>query len=389
MRHPTRREILQWCASLPFLKTASALGLFNNDNPRSIDWSAGVVENAMHLWVEPAAAGRWGYQAALYMYGQYLVYLRNRDPRYLNYVQRWVDGNLNEDGTIKSSLDALDYMLGGIVLLALFRETNQPKYKTAAQTIRKRFDTYPRTQDGGFWHATSRQHQLWLDGMYMSMPFLIRYGAMFDDQQYACDEATRQLLIYAKHLNDPTTGLLFHAYDESGKQSWADPVTHHSSVFWCRSIGWYGMALIEVLEILPRDHPQRANLIALVHQLAKAYERYQDPKTGLWYEVVDKGSLPANWHETSSSCMYTYTLSKAIERHYIGRHYRHVMRKGYAGVLSQLSRDNNGLVHIENICEGTNVSDLNYYLSRPRKTDDLHGIGAFLIMNEQMRIAGV
>jgi unsaturated rhamnogalacturonyl hydrolase len=147
------------------------------------------------------------------------------------------------------------------------------------------------------------------------------------------------------------------------------------------------MAIIEVLEILPHDHPQRENLIALVRQLAKAYERYQDRETGLWYQVVDQASLPANWHETSSSCMYTYTLSKAIERGYIGSQYRKTMRNGYAGVLTQLSRDNDGFVHIENICDGTNVSDLNYYLARARKTDDLHGIGAFLIMNEQMRKA--
>jgi unsaturated rhamnogalacturonyl hydrolase len=310
MKQTTRREVLQWCATLPLLQATRSYGLFKSRHAESVDWSVGVVENAMHRWQEPSDVGRWGYQAALYLYGQYLVYLRKRDPRHLTYIQRWVDGNLNEDGTIKNALNALDYMLGGNLLLVLFKETNQTKYKTAAESIHKRLDTYPRTQDGGFWHATSRQHQLWLDGMYMSMPFLVRYGAMFNDEQYACDEATRQLLIYAKHLNDPATGLLFHAYDESGKQPWSDPVTHHSAVFWCRSIGWYGMSLIEVLEILPRSHSQRNDLIALVRQLAKAYERYQDPKSGLWYQVVDKGSIPENWLETSSSCMYTYTLSK-------------------------------------------------------------------------------
>ena len=385
---PTRRNILQWCAALPLFEATRSHALFGHQAP-TVDWSVGLVETSMRRWTEPASVGRWGYQAALYLYGQYLVYQRTRDPRYLTYVQTWVDGNLNPDGTIKNALNALDYMLPGILLLALHKETNEPKYKTAAESIRKRLDTYPRTADGGFWHATSRQHQLWLDGMYMSMPFLVRYGAAFNDQQYAFDEVTRQLLIYAKHLNDPATGLLFHAYDESGKQPWADPVTHHSAVFWCRSIGWYGMALIEVLEILPQDHPQRNELIALVRQLAKAYAHYQDPKTGLWYEVVDKGTLPANWLETSSSSMYTYTLSKAMERGYIGHNYRNTMRRGYAGVLTQLSRDPDGSVHIHNICDGTNVSDLAYYLARPRKSDDLHGLGAFLIMNEQLRKPGI
>lgn len=145
--------------------------------------------------------------------------------------------------------------------------------------------------------------------MYMSMPFLVRYGATFNDQQYCFDEATRQLLLYAKHLNDPATGLLFHAYDESGHQPWADPVTHHSAVFWCRSIGWYGMALIEVLELLPQNHPQRPDLIALVQQLAKAYAHYQDPNTGLWYQVVDKASLPANWLEIRKSLRHKNILA--------------------------------------------------------------------------------
>lgn len=162
------------------------------------------------------------------------------------------------------------------------------------------------------WHAYSRQHQLWLDGMYMSMPFLVRYGLAFNDSHYAFDEAANQLLIYARHLNDSASGLLFHAYDESGKQPWADPVTHHSSVFWCRFIGWYGMALTEVLEHMPHRHHHRKQLIMLVAQLCKAYREHQDASSGLWYQVVDKGSDPLNWVETSSTCMFTYTLPKAV-----------------------------------------------------------------------------
>lgn len=172
-------------------------------------------------------------------------------------------------------------MLPGNLLLVLFKETKNERYRKALEAIRQRFDTYPCTEDGAFWHALSRQHQLWLDGMYMSMPFLVRYGKAFGEEKYTSDEAVKQLLIYAKHLNDPSSGLLFHAYDESGKQFWADPVTHHSSIFWCRAIGWYGMALIEVLEMLPHHHPQRKDLIALVRQLTTAYGKCQDQATGL------------------------------------------------------------------------------------------------------------
>jgi unsaturated rhamnogalacturonyl hydrolase len=105
---------------------------------------------------------------------------------------------------------------------------------------------------------------------------------------YANDEVTKQLLIYYKHLNDPATGLLWHAYDESGAQAWANPTTHTSAYHWCRAIGWFGMTLIQILDILPKNHPQRNELIKIVQQLAQAYEKYQDPKTGLWYQIVDK-----------------------------------------------------------------------------------------------------
>ena len=145
------------------------------------------------------------------------------------------------------------------------------------------------------------------------------------------------------------------------------------------------MALVEVLELLPHNHPQRDDLIKQLKQLAAAYQKYQDPVTGLWYQVIDKASTPGNWLETSSSCMYTYTLSRAMERGYIAKHYAEVARKGYSGVLTQLSRDDEGFAHIANICEGTNVGDLAFYLARPHSTDDFHGIGAFLIMNEQLR----
>jgi len=396
MTEISRRDLLMMGISLSVsARMAGASGLFIDAGPRvdahakeAFDWSRGVISTTMHGKPIPKDLGNWGYAVSLYLYGQYLFYLRTRDKQYLDYIQGWVDSHVSAGGVIDKKIDALDYMLPGNLLLVLFKETGQQKYKTAAESIRKRLNTYPRTEDGGFWHAVSRQHQLWLDGMFMSMPFLVRYGAAFDEKKYTCDEAADQLLIYARHLNDPATGLMFHAYDESGQQPWSDPVTHHSAIFWCRAIGWFGMALIEVLELLPQEHPNRAALIAQVGQLVSAYEKYQDSATWLWYQVVDKGNLPANWLETSSSCMYTYTISRAIERVYIAKRYARVSKKGYDGVLTKLSRDEDGFAHIADICEGTNVGDLNFYLARPRSADDFHGLGAFLIMNEQLRKKG-
>ena len=359
------------------------------------DWSVAMVESTMKRYPTAKDPGSWGYAKSLYLYGQYLVYKRTHDPRYLKYIKDWIDMHVDAIGVVRSAnaqgevrevnFDNLDSMLPGNLLLLLYQETKEPRYKLAADRIRKRFDTYPRTKDGGFWHADSksREWQLWGDGVFMSMPFLVRYGAMFGDAKYANDEAVHQLLTYNSHLSDPRTGLMFHAYDESGQQTWADKETRHSAEMWCRAMGWFGMTLIEVLELLPRDHPMRPLLVGQVMLLVKAWARYQDEKTGLWYQVVDKGDNPANWLETSSSSMYTYVTAMAVDRGYVEKKYLAGVKRGYAGVLTKISLDQDGQTNLTDICEGTNVADLAYYFARKRNTNDFHGLGAFLIMNEK------
>lgn len=353
------------------------------------DLSVAVVEQTIKLHPTPSSLGPWGYTRGLTLYAMEKVYERTRDPRYLRYIQAWADSHVNAQGEIDHSIDALDDMQPGMLMLSLYRDTHEPRYKLAAQRIRSRFDSYPRTQDGGLWHGavTEHTHQLWLDGTYMSLPFLVQYGELFGDRKYAYSEATKQLLVYASHLNDPKTGLLFHAYDELGTQPWAQPDTHHSSYFWARSIGWYGMALVEVLDTMPKDDPGRPKLIALVRQLVGAFERFQDPKTGLWSNVVDRPNQPGNWLESSASSMYIYVISKAVQRGYVKKSYGAVACKGYRGMLMQLIANPDRDVSVTNICAGSVVGDQAYYLARPRNTDDIHGIGAFLLMNEQMRSA--
>ena len=354
-----------------------------------------MVESTMKRYPTAKDLGSWGYAKSLYLYGQYLVYKRTHDPRYLKYIKDWIDDHVDANGVVTSAnaqgevnevkFDNLDSMLPGNLLLLLYQETKEPKYKLAADRIRKRFDTYPRTKDGGFWHATgkSREWQLWGDGVFMALPFWVRYGSVFGDSKYANDEAVLQLITYWNHLNDPLTGLMFHAYDESGQQAWADKETKHSPEKWCRAMGWFGMTLIEVLELLPRDHPMRPILVGQVMLLARAWARYQDQKTGLWYQVVDKGDNPANWLETSSSSMYTYVIAMAVDRGYVDKSLLSVAKKGYDGVLTKLSLDADGQTNISDICEGTNVGDLAFYFARKRNTNDFHGLGAFLIMNEK------
>jgi unsaturated rhamnogalacturonyl hydrolase len=360
------------------------------------DWSRSLVESTMKRYPTAKDLGSWGYAKSLFLWGEYLTWKRTHDPRYLEYIKNWVDSHLDSSGTVTNTnaegkvvevkFENLDSMLPGNLMIALYQETKDEKYKLAAEKIRKRFDTYPRTSDGGFWHANtkSREWQLWGDGVFMSMTFLIRYGKAFNDSRYTNDEATRQLLTYASHLNDPATHLMFHAYDESGASTWIEPGTKHSKLFWCRAMGWFGMTLVETLDILPKNHPKRQLLLSQLSQLIEAWSKYQDPKTGLWFQIVDKGDLADNWLETSSSCMYSYVIATAVQRGWVPKRYMDVAKKGYEGALTKISVDGDGMTNLVDICEGTNVGDLAYYLGRKRNTNDFHGLGAFLIMNERL-----
>jgi unsaturated rhamnogalacturonyl hydrolase len=348
------------------------------------DWSVAMVESTMARY-SPSSIGGWSYPVGLYMYGQYLVYQRTHDPRYLAYIKSWVDRFVDSSGNIDQSFDNLDSMLAGRLLVIMHHETGQSRYQTAAAKIRDRLKTYPRTSDGGFYHSTSssRVHQLWADGAYMLNPFLVEYGKEFNDAAYANDEATKQLTVYGGHLQ-VAGGLLKHAYDESKTQSWADKTTGLAPESWCRAVGWYGMATVNVLDAIPADQPRRVQLLTILRNLAAGIEHYQDPATGRWFQVIDKGSQSGNWTETSCSSMFTFTLSRAAQQGYIDPHYAAVADRGYQGVLGRISLGGDGRTNLTDISIGTNVGDYAYYIGRTRATNDFHGLGAFLIMNEQV-----
>jgi unsaturated rhamnogalacturonyl hydrolase len=221
----------------------------------------------------------------------------------------------------------------------------------------------------------------------MVLPPLVRYGVLFDDAAYAYDEATKQLLLYRSHLKNPA-GLHYHAWAESSPNWLRAPGTQHSTQVWCRAVGWYGMATTMVLDALPSSHPKREEVLRVLRELVEGLRNSQDAKSGLWWQVMDAGSDPANWLETSCSSMHTYVISRAVEQGYVEPSYAEVSERGFQGVLGKTSLDDSG-GHVADICKGTNVQDdaAGYY-ARPRAKDDYHGIGAFLIMYEQVRRRG-
>lgn len=355
------------------------------------DWGKVLADSTISR-VPDAKTMPWRYPRALFLYGLYQLHLRTGDARYLDYLKRWADthvdasGNMFDDGGRKTPVNLsneLDQLLPGRLMIILHQITGTAKYQLAARKLRQRFDVWPRTSDGGLWHRWGLTNQLWADGTYMSLPFVLEYGQAFGDATYGADEAATQLLIYGRHLQDESTGLIIHGYDQDRASPWADPATGLSPEVWCRGMGWYAVALVEVLQLLPPDHSTRAELLRRLGLIAGGIARYQDATTGLWFEVVDKGSDPANWLETSCSAMFAYTLSRGIEAGLLPASFQDAATRGYQGVLTKLSLGPDKLTNLTDTVIGTAVGDATYYYGRMRPLNDWHGLGAVLIMYEQ------
>jgi len=359
--------------------------------PPPTDWSVAMAKTVMDQ--HSATSLSWSYPNGLYLYGQFLLYQRTKDPKLLSYIQAWADHFIDSTGHISNSFSSLDSTQPGVVYLALFQQTGQTKYKNAAKQIETRLEhsNYPRV-DGALQHATSRPSQLWGDGTFMSTPFLARYENLIGDGGTARADAIRNLLTYFKHLSRGN-GLLWHAFDAAAAQSWVVPGTNHSPETWCRAMGWFSMATVMVLDATPASTSGRSQVITNFQQIAAALKQFQDTKTGRWFQVVDKGTRSDDWTETSCSSMFTYALSRGAQAGYIDASYQSVARTGYLGpngdgkngVLGKISLDSSKHVVLTDICIGTNVGDYAFYIGRPRATNDFHGLGAFMIMNEQLR----
>ncbi len=355
-----------------------------DEAPPTRDWSVAMVDSTMAR--HPATSLTLAYDQALFLYGTYLVYQRTRDARYLNYVKAWGNSKVAADGsTAAGGYNDLDNMLAGNIYLILHRETGENRYRLAAQRIWNRLNGggYPKTADGGFWHATWFPDQLWADGVFMSQPFVIRYGVQYNVAATGYAVSTTQLITYFNRLRN-ANGLLNHAYDQRKTASWANRQTGVSPEVWCRAVGWFGLTAIDILELLPADHPNRAAVLDILRHIASGYQRFQDPVSGRWFQLAAKPTLAGNWTETSCSSMATFTLSRGIERGYLDASYQPAVNRGYQGVLAKVSVGTDGRTNLTDIVVGTGPGNQASYLSRPRATNDFHGLGAFLIMNEQL-----
>jgi unsaturated rhamnogalacturonyl hydrolase len=353
-----------------------------------IEWATKACEAIMAKYEpEQLPPDRFHYHQGVFLSGMEKCWRQTGEQRLYDYMKAWVDSQILEDGSIRHfNDDELDDIQPGVLLFTLYEQTGDERYRKALYNLVPLLKSWPTNPSGGFWHKSYCPNQMWLDGLYMAGPIAVQFGSVFGESDYF-DMMAFQALLLAQHTKDPVTGLLYHGWDETKEADWAAPDTGLASEFWGRAIGWFPVALLEMFEHMPQDHPDRAQLVSIVHDLLVSLVRYQDPATGLWYQVVDKGDRADNWLENSCTALFVHAIAKAVRFGYLEESYLEHAWKGYQGVIDTLEFDVNGHVVIGNICIGTAIGDYAHYIARPTSANDLHGAGAFILMCAEMNLA--
>ncbi len=360
-----------------------------------LPWSVRMVESEIircpeswQLDFQPQI--KWDYCHGLELQAILDVYDAYGDKKLYDYALAYADTMIRADGSIKTyklheyNIDRLN---SGKFLFRIYEQSKDEKYRKAIDLLRSQLDTHPRNEDGGFWHKKIYPNQMWLDGVYMASPFYAEY-AFRNNRPQDYSDVVNQFITAARHTYDATNGLYRHACDVSRKQRWADPQTGQSAHAWGRAMGWYAMAFVDALDFIPVHEAGRDSMLVILNNIATQVKRLQDPKTGLWYQVLDKSGAPGNYLESSCSAMFVYTLFKAVRMGYIAHSYLDVARKGYEGILKNfIEVDPSGVVTLTRACAVAGLGgeknyrsgDYNYYINETIRSNDPKAVGPFIM----------
>ncbi len=351
---------------------------------------------------KPHGKAKWDYTAGLFTLALLKLNEVAPDARYVAFSRNAIGSFVAEDGriaTYKMSEYQLDAINPGKTLLALAAaDPVHPRaYYSGATLLALQFLAQPRTPDGGFWHKQKYTNQMWLDGIYMSAPFYCAMGRYLTTPDQAYDEVAKQIRLIDRHTYDARTGLNYHGWDAAKIQPWANPLTGCSSNFWGRGEGWYAMALVDLLDDFPTNHPARAEIIATLQKTARGIVNWQDAKTGLWWQVLDQGGRKGNYLEATASAMFVYALAKGVNHDYLSRDYIPAINQGYAGIIKHLLKpDGPNSWSLTQCCSVAGLGgspgsrhyrsgSFDYYISEPVVTNDLKGVGPFILAGIEMR----
>ena len=363
-----------------------------NSNQWSIkiaDTILSKCENGYH----PKMANHWGYVAGMTLKAFDWLSEWSGIEKYHQVMRKHMDLYIQENGTIRGySIEEynLDHINKGKNLYSLWDRTGEERYEKAIQQLVTQLEGQPRTSEGGFWHKKIYPFQMWLDGVYMSAPFLAQYAKTFHAPE-CFDEVARQILMIESKTRNPQTGLLHHAWDESKEQRWCDKATGRSFHIWGRAMGWYSMAIVDSLEHFPVNHPKRGQLMGIFERMAHAIKNVQDQDSGLWYQLMDQNGRESNYLEASGSCMLTYALAKGIRLGYLSGIEQEVVIRSYEGIHQHFVTEDEDGVHLHGICKGAGLGgakyrdgSYEYYMSEQIVSDDLMGVAPFLLASMEM-----
>jgi unsaturated rhamnogalacturonyl hydrolase len=376
--------------------------IFLRAEGQKFSYAENMAERAMSLWkdsfiVDPSKPAKWTYDEGVVLKGMQGLWYNTGDGKYFHYIKQCMDLFVDNDGNIrtyKSEDFNLDNINNGRILLLLYKVTGEKKYWNAATKLREQLKEQPRNADGGFWHKKIYPDQMWLDGLYMAEPFYAEYALLSHDDA-AFNDIAKQFILMEQHSRDPKTGLLYHAWDASKKEKWANKTTGLSSNFWGRAMGWYGMALVDVLDHFPADNPQRKTLIRILNRFANAIVKVQDAKTGLWWDILNRPNYKNNYPEASASSMFVYTLAKGVRKGYLPNTFLVSAKKGFDGITKTfVTTTSDGHLNFEGTVSVSGLGgkpyrdgSFEYYMSEKVVQNDPKGLGAFLQAANEMEIS--
>ena len=359
----------------------------------TLQWSQRMAETIMidypEVWqMEEGKGLKWAYTKGLVCSAFLDLWKVTGNIAYFNYAKAYADTMIDEEGVIyKYQMDKynIDNINPGKMLFDLYEETKDPRYEIALKTLREQLVNHPRTKAGGFWHKKRYPHQMWLDGLYMGAPFYARYGRDYGEPE-SIDEAMDWIILMEEKARDSKTGLLYHAWDESKEQRWANKETGLASQFWGRGMGWYAMALVDVLDFAP-NHERKGEVNEIIERTAEAIIKVQDESSGVWYQVLDKPEGEGNYLEGSVSSMFAYFLLKAIKQGYLDNTYLSYAKKAYKGILKNLIKvREDGRLIIAPVCAGAGLGgdpyrdgSYDYYINEKKRDNDPKAVGPFIM----------
>ncbi len=356
-----------------------------------LKWSARMANTVMtqsdSLTGYVAGKPKWAYDVAFL--GMAVDKLGKIDQKYSAYMENWVNYFVQTDGSVtdyRMKEYNLDRIFPGRNVMTVYKRNPDPRYKIALDNFIEQLKTHPKTNSGGYWHKQIYPWQMWLDGIFMGSTFMVQYAKEFNAPEWYDVAAAQTKMIYEKTL-DPSTGLLMHAWDESRSQKWCDPATGKSLYPWSRAMGWYSMAILDILDYLPENHPDRDDLISILQKTCDALLKVRDEKSGLWYQVLNQGGRAGNYLEGSGSAMYIYVFAKGARLGFLDKKYRDVANSAFDDFLRELvTVDEKGMVTIHNICGGCGLGgnpyrdgSYEYYINEKRFDNDTKGVAPFIL----------